>query len=74
MRLEFRAVEGGFEDEDDPTYCLICGVSEQDAAGVDHYLNSPVPSRTSNHPRLGECIVSSTTKSMGRTTASADAD
>jgi hypothetical protein len=39
MRLEFRAVEGGFGDEDDPIYCLICGVSGPDATGVEHYLN-----------------------------------
>src|SRR5262249_28620504 len=31
--------EGGFEDEDDPTYCLICGVSGRDQAGVEHYSN-----------------------------------
>jgi hypothetical protein len=38
MRLEFRAVEGGFEDKGDSIYCLICGVSGPDAAGTDHYL------------------------------------
>jgi hypothetical protein len=40
MRLEFRAVEGGFEgDKDGLSYCLICGVSGQDTAGEEHYLN-----------------------------------
>jgi hypothetical protein len=39
MRLEFAALEGGFEDEDGPHFCLMCGVSGQDADGVDHYLN-----------------------------------
>ena len=34
MRLEFSAVEGGFEDED----VLICGVCGKDAAGTEHYL------------------------------------
>jgi hypothetical protein len=39
MRLEFQAVEGAFLDEDDLAYCLVCGVSGQDAAGAKHYLN-----------------------------------
>lgn len=39
MRLEFNASAGGFEDEDDPTHCLMCGVAGKDSAGVEHYLN-----------------------------------
>ncbi|MHC5540360.1 hypothetical protein ACYOEI_19235 [Singulisphaera rosea] len=38
MRLEFKAAEGGFEDEDDSVYCLICAVSGYDVTGVEHYL------------------------------------
>lgn len=39
VRLEFRALDGGFEDEDDSVYCLIFGVKGKDADGVEHYLN-----------------------------------
>jgi hypothetical protein len=39
MRLEFTALEGGFDDEDGPHFCLMCGVSGRDADGADHYLN-----------------------------------
>jgi Immunity protein 10 len=39
MRLEFKAVEGGFDGEDGPHYCLMCGVSGRDAVGLEHYLN-----------------------------------
>ncbi|HEY7428406.1 MAG TPA: Imm10 family immunity protein [Gemmataceae bacterium] len=39
MDLEFRAREGGFEGGGDSIDCLICGVSGQDSAGVEHYLN-----------------------------------
>lgn len=39
MRLEFQAVDGGFGDDRDETYCLICGFSGPDADGVEHYLN-----------------------------------
>jgi hypothetical protein len=37
-RLKFRATQGGFRDERDSPFCLLCGVSGPDAAGAEHYL------------------------------------
>lgn len=37
-QLAFRADQGGFRDEHDFPFCLVCGVSGPDAAGAGHYL------------------------------------